>query len=57
VVVVKIEDVLRSLRSQEPLTFEEIGLLLGMKRQNVFSIYRNAMRKMRVALKCRGLDV
>jgi DNA-directed RNA polymerase sigma subunit (sigma70/sigma32) len=52
----KLEAVLRSLGRKEPLTFEEIGLVLGMKRQNVWNTYVSAMRKMRARLKLVGIE-
>lgn len=53
---VKLEDVLRSMAKKEPLTFEEIGLVLGMRRQNVFATYRRAMAKLRARLIAMGAD-
>jgi hypothetical protein len=53
----KIESILRSISRREPLSFEEIGFLLGMSRQNVFNVYLRALAKMRKRMKAMDAEV
>ncbi len=52
----KLEDVLRAMRRNEPLSFEEIGQVLGMHSGSVFRIYTRAMRKLRERMRLENFE-
>jgi DNA-directed RNA polymerase specialized sigma subunit len=52
----KLDNILRSMSKNEPLSCDEIGELLGLSRQCVDQIVRRALSKMRQRLRAMGVE-